>query len=300
MSVNVFYVGLGYIALFIFGSLGLSIWRFRRRGTRGPLPQGFKLLRGPGESLRKKMADYDENLLFRLLVASLVPLGAVLVVGKAIILAEPHVGGPIWMWYGIWAVAFLAALIPTVRWVLRDLQIYRNCRLGYLGERAVGEQLTPLIAQGYAVFHDVPGKGEKKPFNLDHVTVGPTGVAVIETKTRRKGRVRPGFKDHEVAYDGRQLIWPWGEDRNGLDQALGEAEWLRRWIRERTGIDTPVKAILALPGWWVEQKARGPVTVVNHKQVPEAVRGDKVRTLGAEQIDLIARQLDTLCRDVED
>ena len=50
----------------------------------------------------------------------------------------------------------------------------------------------------------------------------------------------------------------------------------------------------------MEQKARGPVTVVNHKQVPEAVRGDKARTLGAEQIDLIARQLDPLCRDVED
>ncbi len=298
MSDTGLYIALGYFALFIFGSLGFAIWRIKRRNTRPPLET--KLLRGPGETLRKRMAEYDENLLFRLLVASLIPLAALALSGKLIVLGAPHVGGPVWIWYGVWAIGFLAALVPTVRWVLRDLDRYRAYRLGYFGERVVGEKLNELLGQGYAVFHDVPGKGQKKPFNLDHVAVGPSGVAVIETKTRRKGRARPGFKDHEVTYDGQKLIWPWGEDRHGLEQALWEADWLRHWIFERTGIDTPVKPILALPGWYVHMGPRKPVDVVNHEWVCGAVRGQNGRTLSDSQIALIARQLDSLCRDVED
>jgi hypothetical protein len=291
------YIALAYLALFVVGSFGLAIWRIKQRKTRPPLET--KLLRGPGESCRRKMAEYDEDLPFRMLAAAAVPLAMAGLAGLLIGFLATRIGLSVWIWYGLWAFAFLGALYPTVRWVLRDLDRYRAYRLGYFGERVVGEKLNELVGHGYTVFHDVPGQGQRKPFNLDHVAVGPTGVSVIETKTRRKGRVRPGFKDHEVTYDGRQLIWPWGEDRHGLEQARWEADWLRQWIFDHTGIDTPVKAILALPGWWVEQKARGPVTVVNHKQVPEAVRGDKARTLGAEQIDLIVRQLDTRCRDVE-
>ena len=298
MNERVFYIGLGYIALFIFGSLVLSIWRIKRRKTRPPLET--KLLRGPGETLRKRMAEYDENLPFRMLAAAAVPLVVAGLAGLLIGFLAPRVGLSVWIWYGLWAFAFLGALYPTVRWVLRDLDRYRAYRLGYFGERVVGEKLNELVAQGYAVFHDVPGQGQRKPFNLDHVAVGPTGVALIETKTRRKGRARPGYKDHEVTYDGQQLIWPWGEDRHGLEQARWEADWLRQWIFDRTGIDMPVKPILALPGWYVHMGARKPVDVVNHEWVCGAVRGDKVRLLGAEQIDLIARQLDTLCRDVED
>lgn len=292
------YIALAYFALFIFGSLGLSIWRIKRRNTRPPLET--KLLRGPGETLRKRIAEYDERLLLRMSVAALVPLAAMLLAGAATIWIAPHVGGPVWIWYGVWAIGFLAALVPTVRWVLRDLDHYRAYRLGYFGERVVGEKLGELTAQGYSVFHDVPGQGQKKPFNLDHVAVGPSGVAVIETKTRRKGRARRGYKDHEVTYDGQQLIWPWAEDRYGLDQALWEADWLRQWIFDRTGIDTPVKAILALPGWYVHMGPRKPVDVVNHEWVCGAVRGTKERLLDSAQIDLIARQLDSLCRDVED
>jgi len=55
-----------------------------------------------------------------------------------------------------------------------------------------------------------------------------------------------------------------------------------------------------LSGWWVEQKARGPVTVVNLKVLASAVRGNGATTLSVEQIDLTSHPLDTLCRDVTD
>ena len=180
------------------------------------------------------------------------------------------------------------------------MQRWRSDFLGYLGERFVGEQLEPLLAQGYSVYHDVPAQGTKKPFNLDHVVIGATGVALVETKTRRKRRARPGYKEHVVFYDGHQLIWPWGEDSFGPQQAVAEATWLERWIAERTGLKVAVQPILALPGWWVEPPAPGPVVVANAKNLPSAVRGSGRVVLTPEEVDLISRHLDTLCRTVTD
>lgn len=287
-----------YFILFTFSVGLLAIWLRKRQKIRPPVE--FKLLRGPGETLRKRMAKYDENLIFQIGGAATVPLliagGALTAVVKLRLQTWPQILTGL----GLAAVAFLVALFFSGRWALRGLFRYSNDRLGYLGEREVSEHLSAVLAKGYRIFHDMPAEGSEKNFNLDHVTVGPNGVAVIEVKTRRKGRARTGFKDHVVTYDGKQLIWPWGEDRHGLDQAYSEADWLRKWIKQRTGIDTAVKPILTLPGWYVERKAFGDVTVVNSKSVASAVEGRGPAILTAEQIDLIARQLDLVCRDVVD
>jgi len=55
-------------------------------------------------------------------------------------------------------------------------------RLGFDGERFVGEELSRLIAFGYEIYHDVPFDG----FNIDHVLVEPSGVYASETKTHCK------------------------------------------------------------------------------------------------------------------
>ena len=146
----------------------------------------------------------------------------------------------------------------------------------------------------------MPCEGRKKKFNIDHVVVGPTGVAAIEVKTRRKKKGRPDRKDHVVEYNGQCLIWPWGEDRCGIDQLQNETEWLRKFIQSRTGLRIDPKPILALPGWWVTERAAGMVRVASHKIVPDIVRQWKTQLLTPEQIDLISRQLDERCRDVED
>jgi hypothetical protein len=91
----------------------------------------------------------------------------------------------------------------------------------------------------------------------------------------------------------------WTADRHGLEQAKAEADWLRKWVQQRTGIEAGVKPILMLPGWWEEMKARGEVMVVNSKYVASAVEGRSPVVLNGEQIDLIACQLDLVCRDVE-
>jgi hypothetical protein len=197
-------------------------------------------------------------------------------------------------------IIFIAGAALAVRAMLRSLNRRRNDLLGYLGERAVAEHLEPLKADGYRIFHDVPCEGRKTHFNIDHVVVGRTGVAVIEVKTRRKKKGRPGFEEHVVTYDGQRLIWPWGEDCCGIDQLHSESDWLRKFIHGRTGLQIDPKPILALPGWWVTERAVGMFRVANHKLLPDIVRQWKPQQLTPEQIDLISRQLDERCRDVED
>lgn len=286
----------GYLLLFMGGVVGIQIWKIKRRHER--LPVAFKLLRGPGETLRRRVAKAEEDFLFRVFYAGLVPLIAALAALSALVLFAPHTS--LIVGFGGTALVFLVALIPAGRWALRDLTRYRDDHLGYLGEREVAEQLQPLLADGYRVFHDIPAEGVKKSFNLDHVTVGPTGVALIETKARRKGRARPGFKDHEVAFDGQQLVWPWGENRDGIDQTINEADWLEKWIFRRTGLKVAVKPILTLPGWYVKEAPSPRLRVVNSKILADVIRGRWEITLTPEKIDLIARQLDDRCRDVVD
>ena len=107
--------------------------------------------------------------------------------------------------------------------------------------------------------------------------------------------------EYRVVSDGEKLKWPWGSDSGDLEQAAAQAKWLEEFLTKRTGIQTPVKAVLAIPGWWVEESARKTVAVVNAKCVAQAVEGRaKQPLLTPEQIDLISRQLDERCRDVED
>jgi len=271
----------------------------RRRLNRGERPPlEFNLLRAPGESLRRKISKLDADLWFHLLGAVLAPLGATCLIILILTKTAPHMS--LWLALTILVVCLLVCAGIGVVWVQRRLRCIENHQTGYMGERAVGESLEPLLTEGYRVFHDIPATAGDRKFNLDHVAVGPTGLFLIETKTRRKGRARPGFKDHEVTYDGTLLIWPWAEDRHGLKQALNEAKWLTEWVEKMLGLKIAAKPILALPGWYVKATARGPVNVVNHKGLVAAIKGRGQVELTSEQIDLIARQLDAVCRDVTD
>jgi len=169
-----------------------------------------------------------------------------------------------------------------------------------LGERVVGESLIPLVASGYRVFHDIPAEGGGFKLNIDHAVVGPNGLFAIETKTRRKGRARSGYEAHKVAYDGRQLIYPWGEEDFGLKNAIDRARWLSDWLNKMTGLGLSARPVLALPGWYVVPKGLGPVIVVMEKQLVGAITRADGRRLTDKEVDQIARLLDARCRDVED
>lgn len=290
-----FYALLAYVVGFMLVVATLFLWHVRRRRERPP--EKFKLLRGPGESLRRRVQKADDDLVLYVLGAAFGPL---FLGFSALVLAARLPKSLVLAGAGVALAVFVGTALLAGTLLFRFLHRRRNDFLGYLGERLVAEYLDPLVSQGYRIFHDVPAEGREKNFNLDHVAVGPTGVAIIETKARRKKRGRDGYPEHEVTSDGNRLIWPWGEEDLCIAQVQAEADWLREWIQKKTAIRVDPKPIVVIPGWYVKERAIGAVRVANQKWLPSIVAQWKPEPLTPEQIDLIWRQLDDRCRDVED
>lgn len=172
--------------------------------------------------------------------------------------------------------------------------------LGFLGERAVGEELNKLMFDRYHVFHDFPGGDD---WNIDHVIVGPSGVFAVETKAYRK-RKGAGPDFHKVVFDGKTLRFPCrgGKSRvdtKPLDQARRNSKSLSVFLSKSTGEPTHVEPILTFPGWFVDRKGLGDVHVLNHRQFRDCVVRNGPAKLSSEQIQRIVHQLEQQCRNVE-
>lgn len=283
----------GYMLIYFAVVAGIWMWRLNRRQERPPVAE--KLLRMPGESLRRRIEAFDDTLLFHLVGSALVPL-LVMVSGLWIIDRMAPTSRP-WALGGL-IVALAAVLYFSARWLMKILSRRRDHYLGYFGERVVGETLDSLRSKGLRIFHNVPASEATPPFDIDHVVIGSSGIFAIETKTRRKQKGRPGFEEHKIIFNGQQLIYPWGEDFHGLNQARDHAKWLETWAFQVLGRGTTVVPILVFPGWWVEEHAINTVRVANPKQVP-AIILQNGPVLTEEQVEILARQLEARCRDVE-
>jgi hypothetical protein len=198
---------------------------------------------------------------------------------------------------------FLALLIWLVGRIVSLLEKRSSYRLGYLGERVVGEHLQALIADGYHIYHDVPIKIGAWDHNLDHVAIGPHGAAVIETKTRSKPTDKQSGRV-EVRFDGKCLNWPrCPNDTKTLTQISAYGEWLGHFIEGQCHITVPVRQVIAIPGWSVNESVLTVPRVVSGRGVSGAVLSGtqgKPELLTPAQIRQIGQAIEGLCRDVID
>ncbi len=284
--------------------LCLAVWRWRENRNNERISPGFKLLRGPGESLRQRIAAIDDKLFSQLYGLLMVPILLLMVLFHALFAPglfsgktapDSLINNPM-----VWGLPFIFACViwSTIR-ILRLLSKRRNLYLGYFGERVVSESIDTLRTKGAHIFHDVPLRGRAGAVNIDHVIVSPGGIFAVETKTRRKGRVREGRADGKIIYDGAQLAYPWGEDTHGISQAMYNALWLDKNIDKTAFPNVTVQPILTFPGWRIEQTAsESTVRVLTPAQIPLYL-DTLPPVLSAGQIKHIAQQLEALCRDVE-
>lgn len=284
----------GYGLLLSTASAALFQWRLRSRHRRPPVE--FKLLRGPGELSLRALRKVEAQLPLTLLAAVLLPL----FFGLALLLYVPLLEGAAQFATAVlgW-LAFAVLVFFAGRYVYRILNLRRDLEMRYLGERAVAEELAPLLAQGFRLFHDVAIHGIDSRLDLDHVLVGPNGVTIIESETRQRDTGKNAKRDHEVTFDGKNLMWPWGVDRDTVANIEGEAASFTKWLMQTTGYRIQAIPLLTIPGWWVEITGRGLVNVVNHKQVLHAVNERPATPLEPEQVEKICRELELHCRDVE-
>lgn len=223
-----------------------------------------KPLRNPGHSLEKKLQDiFFDDLLFPVLVTCVLVAQAV---------------GEWWQWYNPTppapvAMSVLALLFASyAMWkIARTIPKARRVRQGLEGERAVAQFLHRLIASDAAVLHDFPCDG----FNLDHVIVHPTGIYYVETKTLSKplkGECKLFFDGETVSRRGRDL------PRNPVVQARRGAQWLSGFVRNRTGLDLPVRGVVVFPGWFIESSPaarNSDVWVLEPKALPAFIKNQR-------------------------
>ncbi|CAA9352066.1 MAG: hypothetical protein AVDCRST_MAG93-7168 [uncultured Chloroflexia bacterium] len=134
---------------------------------------------------------------------------------------------------GFAAILFGLCLVALyVFWDKSTDRIDQRWGEGARGESKVGAELERLHKQGFYVFHDWDsGRG-----NVDHFAIGPQGVFAVEAKALRG----------EVTCEGGRLLVG-GRPVPGKDvakQAMGEAMDVKRLVRESSGLDPFVHAIL--------------------------------------------------------
>ncbi|MBE7502283.1 MAG: NERD domain-containing protein [Verrucomicrobiales bacterium] len=292
---------------------GLLYWwdQRRRHGLHERPPQQEKLLRPAGHSSMVRL----DALWDRFLGVTVLGAGAGMILGIAIppcasllysllvgrlsyaaLQASP--GYPFVISTYLFTVAALLIFIPQVFRLRSLLKEQRSYRLGLRGEQAVAEALaSPGVTQpGYVAFHDVPGSGD---WNVDHVVVGPGGVFVLETKTRVRRKSTNGLLDHEVAFDGRTLRFPWGYDSAAVEQVRRNAEWVREFLTGFGPKDLVIQPVIVVPGWFVRVDGCYPVKVMNARYLAEAYLPSAVRRFSRDQLEAVMRRLDDHCRTVE-
>ena len=266
------------------------IWQrlARRRKRRSPLTT--ELLRPPGFSLSERIDDLRLDLAGYLFVAMLFPT---MVLALALVQSQSGNASPPVLLAMIHGTAIVIVLALISLRAIQLARLIRSHREGRDGEWATAQLLEPIIAGGGRVLHDLQAPG----FNLDHVVIAPGGVFAIETKHRLKPTTGNGKADAEVRFDGKALRFPDWTDTTTAVQASAQARWLSDRLTRATGLPVTVRAVIALPGWFVSATTRAEVNAINPKAchfMLKPRRGEP--PLAADSIQRIAYQAEQLCR----
>tara|TARA_R110002049_G_scaffold246873_2_gene420979 strand:+ start:344 stop:1249 length:906 start_codon:yes stop_codon:yes gene_type:complete len=275
----------------VFLAVALLKWRrnVQKRTRRSPLTSD--LLRPPGQRLREQLDEVGDDV--DIYVSMLMFLPALI---YSVHVSQSYFGGAPetltrWTFSGLLIFGGIAyCLTKLLR--LQDKQ--DKLRIGYDAELAVGQELDQLMRQGAAVFHDFPAE----KFNIDHVVISPVGVFAVETKGRAKPILEKG-KAAQVEYDGKALKFPTWIETEPIAQAERQAKWLRNWLTSAAGEPVAVRAVLAIPGWYVKRTGRGAVNVYSGRELETLVSKGGFDTISTDKMQRIIHQVEQRCRNIE-
>ncbi|WFF41644.1 NERD domain-containing protein [Salinicola endophyticus] len=157
-----------------------------------------------------------------------------------------------WSLYGVFS-TLLAMLFGFL--ILRDVQRVRRLTRSLASELAIGQALDHLIrpvAKPFFVFHDFPADS----YSIDNVLVTPQGVFVIQTMARDFPLDLEGHPNQVVAVESERLRFPDGSQRSMLRKVRMATVWLRQWLTRHTQLNVPVKGVLVLPGWTIDDETQ--------------------------------------------
>lgn len=193
-------------------------------------------------------------------------------------------GGALGLMVTTVGLAIFAWRDPELRQMLRDFKGAKSWKQGAEGEDRSGEALAKL-PDTFVVFHDYhpqDAQGERLPWNVDHVVIGPTGVFVVETKNYTRKHVGPSSKDPVT--------------RKNVKQAAGNAYELKQHLKAWSAgaLDKQfVQPLLvyAQDGAYVKQPFEGAVKVIPLKWLQNDLTARTGNELDPDTIYRIARVL---------
>lgn len=240
--------------------LGLLLWQKRRMDAdqrREAITTELRNL--PASSLQKQRDDFVERQVSRLAAAAIVGLST------AGFFSSRRISPATFNWDWLDSLALLIIIGCGVYYgwlMIRELPQGRKLRQAIRAEQAVAQELAVSLAGDNRIIHDIQA-GE---FNIDHVVITPAGVFAVETKSRLKPPAGNGSP--KVKYDGKRLEFPNWTETKPIEQAARQAKWLAEYLQKATGEPFPVFAVLALPGWFIENTtpfSQNMVRVTNSK-----------------------------------
>jgi hypothetical protein len=255
------------------------------RRTQSPFNRDF--LRPAGFSRQRRLEELQLELALSFAFGLVVPLWFYSM-WLSLETWQPGVATPFMA--GAYSAAGAGGFLMLLARTLRTYRGLKVMRAGLDGELATGQELDRLMKLGCRIFHDVPAQAS----NIDHVVVGPTGVMAVETRSRTRTDRGRGAEDATVNFDGHRLLFPDQAENGYLEHAGEQARWLRGWLQDVIGEEVPVRAVLALPGWYVDRRGEGAVWVVNPKEAAKLVQGPAVLNPWIQE--QIAYQLEKACR----
>jgi hypothetical protein len=262
--------------------------KLKQRRKRTPLTSD--LLRSPGESLRLQIDELSDEINSAIFGVSTIPISIYAVWLTQVYFVEvknPMSDAVLYSLVGLVFLGFMAVKLHKSMGRRNDLSLGLDCEL------AVGQELNQLMLEGCRVFHDFLADG----FNIDHIVIGPTGVFAIETKGRAKPDRGRGQEDVRVVYDGKSLHFPSWKETEPIEQAKRQAIWLSNWLTKATGDQIVVKPALALPGWFVDRKAKDMI-VFNGKNPRFLATINTETALSTAMIERAVFQIEQKCRNV--
>lgn len=272
------------------GSAVLARRFFHRRDRRNPLTRD--LLRSPGHTLSKQLDDVATDITGYAAAGAPMPLFFYAIWQLQAEFTGARHSTVTSTLYVVAAVAMMGILVWKI---VRLVHRARDLRLGLEAELAVGQELNQLMKDGFNIFHDVPGQ---ERFNIDHVAVGKQGVFAIETKGRAKP-IRGDSAEYKVTFENGRLVFPGWVETEPVAQAQRNAAWLAKWLTSAVGEPVASKAVLMLPGWYVERKSPSEVAIMSAKDPRGFFLKQKSAALSDKLVQQIVHQLDARCRDVE-
>lgn len=176
--------------------------------------------------------------------------------------------------------------------LLRLTRARKELRRRYDGHIEVVRALNALESEGYRIFHDVPGDH----VSIHHVAVGPRGVFAVHTSSGKKAPRSERVEDATVAYNGHALFFPRWTDDHTIPRIEKRAQWLSNRLEHAIGEAVAVRAVVAVPGWFVKRTTPEGIPVVHPSQVASLFRHITPRPLPGDALSRILHHLDPATR----